>query len=366
MSTTEFAFSAFVPPSLHSVFALIFMTLGIMTSILLVSISFVGSKATRTLKLQMSLAVMASAFCGFCSLFLFLWSKVFPISGPKNYVKEKNQVASPEKKQTINFDITNLHRLNQELIVKASLKNNLTIGVFNPIEFTVILHGSNPENGKDEWILLQNTTNQRNVTCEPNRSFRRFYLPKFLLLGIISFFLFVLLIWGQNHSINHPEYESVTSIPAYRALRTIMIILFVYYGLWIFYSITGSYSVVKQVKKKKFSRRFNFFVTIGSIPFFFSFYVLFDVYLSTITYSSIGFMSTYSLYNFYIFGYLFACLPNTSSINQEKNNKTVSDSSPIGSINIEYSNETELKNFSVHSAFSSESDKPEKKIFQKK
>ncbi|KAJ6240484.1 transmembrane protein [Anaeramoeba flamelloides] len=426
------------------------------------------------------------------------------------YINKTHEIESPSQKQIIDLDITNLHRLNQELIVKASLKNNLTIGVFTPIEFTVLLYGSNPTNGNDQWVLLQNSTNQRNVTCEkkslcdsntlvhenyihytnykteivienlidwqfynlveieynyvskyltyfklffqyilvmilitwtgiyfyklrdvefknlpleqkwliimlvsliffnnplhpvtllssslfwrtisliftsiffielfggwlcvlggfrtPKRHFRGFYLPKFLLLGLIFILFLSLLIWRENHSINHPKYESVTSIPSYCAFRTILTILFVYYWLWAFYSLTGSYSHVKQIKKMELKRRFMFFVIIGTIPFFFTFQVLFTILYSKDTYSPIEFMAVFFMYNFYLLGYSYACLPNKLSPNQENNTNHSENSDSKDSIGSDISNATDLKIISINSSLSDYSDQPEKKLFQK-
>ncbi|KAJ6243170.1 transmembrane protein [Anaeramoeba flamelloides] len=158
------------------------------------------------------------------------------------------------------------------------------------------------------------------------RSFRSFYLPKLSLLLIMFGFFFGTYLFVRYHQLDDPQYEASNDTPGFRIIIYIMIVCFLYYLMWLFFSGVRGNSESKKSLDPTMVKRFRFFFWFSFIVAIFSIVVLIGSYFQKIKNSAAEFMAIFTIYNVYLIMYSYASLPvkdNSSTKIVEKHDHTL-------------------------------------------
>ncbi|KAJ6227973.1 transmembrane protein [Anaeramoeba flamelloides] len=149
------------------------------------------------------------------------------------------------------------------------------------------------------------------------RTFKKFYLPKIIVLSIIYLTFLILYIWVQVHEIDDPEYEVANDIPGFKVTRVFLWLFYVVYLLWIVYACVRAFHDVKNTNTNN-AKRFYFFFTITLTVFIFSIFVVGGNFVSKLRNTAGEFLSTFTIFNVYILLLSIAYLPSSSTLDDIK------------------------------------------------
>ncbi|KAJ5066206.1 transmembrane protein [Anaeramoeba ignava] len=131
-----------------------------------------------------------------------------------------------------------------------------------------------------------------------HRSFLKLILPKLILFGAILILFCVTYLWEQLHLRTDPQYQEAEDMPGFYALRIIIFILLGIYLLWLIYTTYRAFREVKDFPENKSS--FYFMFAFSFITFIFTAIFLSAGYIHQTENTSIVFLSTFGIFNLYI------------------------------------------------------------------
>ncbi|KAJ6246419.1 transmembrane protein [Anaeramoeba flamelloides] len=223
-------------------------------------------------------------------MFMFYFVLVFLIFlllligwfGPpqQDLTEDKNTIS--QKESQIDLEILNLDRLNQFIFVDSFFESEESKEITDQVKFNVTLHGSNSNeiNSTTKWTYISESEHTRKISCQPKsncskhtmvyvpfihyknyqivvgydlteskhnfsniyleknqkRSFKKFYLPKFIPLIIMYVTFLIQYVWNRVHEHDDPQYESINDIPAYMTVKILFWVSYSVYIVWLIYS----------------------------------------------------------------------------------------------------------------------------------
>ncbi|KAJ6243901.1 transmembrane protein [Anaeramoeba flamelloides] len=149
-----------------------------------------------------------------------------------------------------------------------------------------------------------------------SRSFRKFYLPKIVLVGIGFFIVNIVYIYDRITLPDDLQFRSIYDWAAIKAIAILLTVLFVVYIIWMILAIMITWYKVKDNKKVAF--KFKFFIILTSLVLIF-FILLFFVRISAKTQNTtVSHLSSYILFNFYVYFLTYAYLPSNAYLKKSE------------------------------------------------
>ena len=144
-------------------------------------------------------------------------------------------------------------------------------------------------------------------------TFKRFYLPKIILVGLFWICGIVLYTWSHLQQLNHPAYESRNEMPGYIAFQIIMLLLLIIYIFWLVFVICRSCSDSKLLpylgNRVKFFGVFTLFIILTVVAG-----LLFTGIAGSTFNNASEFTSFLALINLYVYTLSIVYLPSPSYV----------------------------------------------------
>lgn len=165
------------------------------------------------------------------------------------------------------------------------------------------------------------------------RTFLRFYLPKFIIVGLFWIISVVLFTWEELHILSDPTYSSPAQLPGYIVIELILLAIMVFYVFWVVVAVFRTCGDQKALPY--LGLRLKFF---GSFTL-----VVLLIVVGGIIFGAIGrtnnaaeFLSFLALFNLYCFTLALVYLPARTTITAS------SRSDRIGMVRLEEDDEVDL------------------------
>jgi len=144
---------------------------------------------------------------------------------------------------------------------------------------------------------------------ERERSFKTFYFPKILLLGVLWLAIVVAMSYGEYNELIDPA-VTFTQSPVVITFEVIVIIIVLFYFFWLSYATCRACGL--DSKKAFLKRRLRFFLFFSAIIIvIIGFGILFDYYQNPN--NAAEFLSFHSLSNLYVYVLAIVYLPSKES-----------------------------------------------------
>jgi len=156
------------------------------------------------------------------------------------------------------------------------------------------------------WIVMFDAIRLEN----DHLSFKKFFLPKMILLIVFWAIGITVLTWQQLHVVENPAYNSVNDVPGFIFLEAFLLVMIIVYFIWLVYVVVKACNESKTLPylgiRIKFFGAFSLAVVVAALIG-----IILGVALETN--NSAEFLSFISLFNLYIYTLAFVYLPGKSS-----------------------------------------------------
>jgi len=146
------------------------------------------------------------------------------------------------------------------------------------------------------------------IRTEPQRiTFKTFYLPKILLLGVAWVCIMVVFVWSSLFAANNPTYSAVDDIPGFIFFEVVLLVLVVIYLFWIVYIVCRACADIKIIPA--LGSRLKFFAVFTLIVLAIACGGVIFGFLQPNTNNAAQFLTYLGLFNLYIYVNAFLYLP---------------------------------------------------------
>jgi len=168
-----------------------------------------------------------------------------------------------------------------------------------------------------------------------HRDWKKFYLPKAILVGLFWISGVAVFTWSQLAELNDPVYDTSTELPGFLFFEIFMFIILVIYLFWLVYVVCRACGDMKTLPylgvRLKFFGVFSILILLTVVGG-----LIFGIGLPVN--SSAEFLSFLALFNLYVFVISFVYLPSSTSGNSSTNR-----AERIGMVRLEEDDEASLK-----------------------
>jgi len=144
------------------------------------------------------------------------------------------------------------------------------------------------------------------------RTFKAFYLPKGILVGVVWIVGITVFTWTQLHEKDDPVFSTTNDLPGYIGFQIFMLILLIIYIFWLVYATCRACGDMKTLPylgiRIKFFGVFTLLViltVVGALIFGYG----------TQTNNAAEFLSFLALFNLYVYTLAFVYLPSQVAVN---------------------------------------------------